>query len=279
MVAHYTVVRYMPDPVSEECVNVGVIAWDRAETVCRFLKNWRRVSAFGGESVAYLKQFADEMEALTSSQLLLFRVGAKTSLDGKDLEAMVGTWHGSIQFSKPRGSLKGAQALLEDVAPIFLRERSSSEHHRSRSRSTVAKMAAGCLFREIENLNIPEPAHFVRRDYVLKGKVAEHRFDVGLVNGKVYNLIQAVSFEKAESDLRQELYAKYFDIEDVRRDHSNLGLAIVAFPPIAQPQIKLFEEATKILGEFGAQIVIDRQLDSWAKGEVKAFSEAKTASH
>ncbi len=279
MAALYTVVRYMPDPVSEECVNVGVIAWDGAETVCRFLTNWSRVSVFGGEPVAFLKEFAGEVQARTSKQLLLPGLSTEARLDGKDLEAMFGTWHGCIQFSKPRGSLKGAQALLGDIAAIFLRERSSTERRMPRSRAVVAKMAAECLFEAINDLNIPKPAHYVRRGFSLRGNVAEHRFDVGLVNGKVYNLVQAVSFEKDEDDLRQELYAKYFDIEDVRKDHSDLGLAIVALPPIAHPQSRLFEEATKILGEFNAKIVTEAQLGNWAKVEVQAFSAARAADH
>src|SRR6266700_2867713 len=47
----YTVVQYVPDPIADERLNVGVIAVSGGRARSRFLTNWRRAERFGNASV------------------------------------------------------------------------------------------------------------------------------------------------------------------------------------------------------------------------------------
>lgn len=67
MSAYYTVVQYVPDPVTDERVNIGVIAFDRGVVRSRFLRNWRRIQQFGSENLAFIKEFVQRV--LRSSSL------------------------------------------------------------------------------------------------------------------------------------------------------------------------------------------------------------------
>ena len=66
MSAQFSVIRYVPDPITEECVNFGVVAWDGERIRCRFLSNWTRVRSFGQQKLDFLREFAKEMTAVTA---------------------------------------------------------------------------------------------------------------------------------------------------------------------------------------------------------------------
>ena len=52
MTSYYTVVRYVPDVVRDERVNIGVIVFSDNEKRSQFLKNWGRVKSLGGNAKA-----------------------------------------------------------------------------------------------------------------------------------------------------------------------------------------------------------------------------------
>jgi Protein of unknown function (DUF3037) len=58
MPGYYSVVQYLPDPVTDERVNIGVITYGDGGIRCRFLRTWTRVRMFGGEDVSFLREFA-----------------------------------------------------------------------------------------------------------------------------------------------------------------------------------------------------------------------------
>ena len=47
----YTVIQYHPDPLAQECLNIGVIAYGGGEIRSHFISDWRRVRQFGGETL------------------------------------------------------------------------------------------------------------------------------------------------------------------------------------------------------------------------------------
>ena len=59
MTSHYSIVQYVPDPIADERINVGVIATGENGTVrVRFLGHWQRVHQFGRGDVSFLQEFA-----------------------------------------------------------------------------------------------------------------------------------------------------------------------------------------------------------------------------
>ena len=65
MPAFYSIVQYVPDPVIDERINVGVIVFGEGRVMSRFVDNWRRVRNFGSEGIAFLRKFADQAEQMS----------------------------------------------------------------------------------------------------------------------------------------------------------------------------------------------------------------------
>src|SRR5215204_5185211 len=103
MASRYSVIQYLPDPATDERINFGVLAYGGGEAYARFVRDWRRIRGFGGQDTLFLREFARDVEASTSSQGRLPLFGAET-LDPDELILSVGTWKNSIQLTEPRAS-------------------------------------------------------------------------------------------------------------------------------------------------------------------------------
>ena len=57
----YTVVQYVPDPIADERLNIGVIAISGDRARARFLTNWARAERFGNASVNVLPLFSPSL--------------------------------------------------------------------------------------------------------------------------------------------------------------------------------------------------------------------------
>jgi len=141
---YYTIIQYVPDPVIDERINIGVIVVDGDRLICRFVSDWRRVRAFGGEDITFLQEFARQIERDTArnSESRRTRSGSsdQPGFDEHRLLQMANRWINSIQFTEPRASLLDADVLLEEVARRFLktpsddggtRARTDEEHRRA----------------------------------------------------------------------------------------------------------------------------------------------------
>lgn len=274
MTAHYTVVQYVPDPTAEERVNVGVITWDEERLVSRFLSNWRRVRAFAGEDIGFLREFAKSVTSVTSDQSCLPEMGPR--LDQERLRKIIGEWNQSIQFTNSRGSLKSVERLVDDLASVFLRE-PHLKHRQPRSRRTAASKAAKSLLAAMEERSVDEPRRYIQRDHTVKGKWLDHQFDVALANGKLYSAAQALSFEINESDLRKEIDATLWAIDDVRKKHRTLPLAVVVLRPRSRQQEKLYEQAVTVFEGFHTEVVPESMLKVWARDQARSIKASDLA--
>jgi len=117
MPSYYSIIRYVPDPISEECINVGVAVFGGPTPLVRFISDWTRARRFGGENTEFLERFAKQV---SGKQLGIFADSG--TWDEAGLRAVLGRWHNSIQFTPPRASLKEPAALLEDISGAFLRD-------------------------------------------------------------------------------------------------------------------------------------------------------------
>src|SRR6266404_3405429 len=98
MVTKYSVVRYLPHPLSGEMINIGVIAWGDGQVASQFIKDWRRAKTFGREDISFLQDFVEQIEASVPLKQKLLAFGPKP-LDAKQLEEITKDWGNSIQFS------------------------------------------------------------------------------------------------------------------------------------------------------------------------------------
>ena len=70
MPSRYSIIQYVPNPIADERINIGVLAFDENLVKVSFLKNWQCVKDFGGEKIDFLQDFAERMQVQANHGLL-----------------------------------------------------------------------------------------------------------------------------------------------------------------------------------------------------------------
>ena len=281
MISRYTVVHYLPHPLSGERINVGVIAWGSGLLAARFINNWRRVRAFGHEDVEFLQDFIRNVERSVSNLRELPGLDAPV-IDENRLKQIIGNWTHSIQFSEPRSSIdKTPELLIEEIAPIYLTEPLQATSRAQRRRAAAA-IAAQKVFEVVEAQRGAFANELVKKSYPLQGKLDEHTFDVVVTNGRPYLAVQGLSFEVASSPgMRREIDATAWAIDDVKRENKKFPLAVLMLPPddAGGGDSDIFLRAKKVFKGLHADVVeSDRQIGSWVKRRVRALPQPSSRS-
>jgi succinate dehydrogenase/fumarate reductase flavoprotein subunit len=110
MSSHYAIIQYVPRPIANERINIGVIVVGEGGCRVQFLRNWDRVKAFGGEDIGFLLEFAERF----------FDVEIPVTIDW--ISRAVVNWQNSIQIEHGGASLDGIDELLGDVVEKYLVE-------------------------------------------------------------------------------------------------------------------------------------------------------------
>jgi hypothetical protein len=123
MASRYSVIQYVPNPIADERINIGVLVFDEQSVRVHFLQNWDRVRFFNpSEDIDVLKNFAVEMDEVTKEGLL-FPGDRSTNIPTHErLGKVARGWRNGIQFTEPRGSLAGVEELLNELAQTHLLE-------------------------------------------------------------------------------------------------------------------------------------------------------------
>lgn len=230
MAAHFSVVQYVPDPIADERMNIGVITVGNGGIRCRFLRDWDRAERFGGKDVASLKGFARSVEETVIDQNRL--LPAAPPLDLNILDRMAAGWINSIQLTPPRGSILDADALLASVAGDFLKEHTPTKRG-ARDKRSIASEAFTAFGDALQRrFGTPLARELVTRDYSYRGRRDMHEFDVAVRNGDVFLGAYAISFDLATTSyLHDKVKIMAWDLSDVRIVHPAVELAVIASLP------------------------------------------------
>lgn len=125
MVSYYSVVQYVPDPIANERVNIGVIVFGDGRFLSRFLRNWDRVCHFSTRDISSTRNFAKGVEQSTDECERLPPMIRVDPPDETGLRKLAERWMNSIQFTQPRAALRDPDALLASEAKRFLLEPSN----------------------------------------------------------------------------------------------------------------------------------------------------------
>jgi Protein of unknown function (DUF3037) len=123
MASRYSVIQYVPNPITEDRINIGVIVSDEQDVRVRFLQNWERVRCFGmSEDIDLLKNFAHKMQEATKERLL-FPCDHPSDLPVHErFVNLAHGWMNGIQFTEFCGSQASVDQLLEDMTQTYLLE-------------------------------------------------------------------------------------------------------------------------------------------------------------
>lgn len=114
MACQYTVVQFIPDPIADERLNIGIIAFNKSEIATAFLHDWGKVeAAFGQFKVNQAKDFEREIKDTIE----------KGEIDAAGMEHIIGQNLSDIELTSPRGSTYSEpKELIEQIRHIFLKE-------------------------------------------------------------------------------------------------------------------------------------------------------------
>jgi hypothetical protein len=121
MTSRYSIIQYVPNPIADERINIGVIVFDEEIIKVHFLRSWERVKAFGKEDIRFLRDFAARMVKASKDGLLFPHYDSNNELSRVDRVRKVSReWANSIQLTEPRGSLENIESVFQDVISTYL---------------------------------------------------------------------------------------------------------------------------------------------------------------
>lgn len=275
MPSFYSVIQYLPDPVIDERINIGVIATGEGRTRVSFVQNWARVRSFGGEDISFLQEFASQLEDMETNQLFLPGFEGGLRLNETELAQIAGSWMNSIQITRPRGSLDELDELIEEVAQRFLRE-SLHSPKAGRDRKTAAKLAADSVKHALAERFGESGKRLVRRNSAVEGLSDLHAVDLCAQNGRVYVAAQAISFEvRTVEELVSDADAATGKLADIRKGRQHPEVALVVIPPPASDsKIKAFKHAAAMAKTNEILFVLEHEFNEWAVGAAKTVPTA-----
>jgi hypothetical protein len=122
MASWYSIIQYVPDPIADERINVGVLVFDDNLARVQFLQDWKRVKDFGGGDIGFLRDFEKEMNKAVAEGLLFPGDRPNDKPRVERVQKVAQGWMNSIQFTEPHGSLKPIDKLFQDVVKKYLIE-------------------------------------------------------------------------------------------------------------------------------------------------------------
>jgi hypothetical protein len=310
MVSRYSIIQYVPNPIADERINIGVVAFTDHEVRVQFLANWKRVRNFGMENIDFLKDFAERMKE-TASRGLVFPGDEESEIPKHErLTKIARGWMNSIQFTEPRPSLAHVDKLLHDIVEDFLiaphnslinTDKNSQDisinssiqllykstpqspyKYKPRNRQQAATVATSSVKKAFKNWlgkeNQEQFKTLIKEKYEFDGERAKFKFDIAVANGSPYLLAQGLSFES--NPTIQYLQSLYWSIENVKNCNQDLPIAVITLPPKedASPddypeRQNTYEESTATYSELGADVLQEHQVADWLEGELNPIKQ------
>lgn len=260
MTSYYTVVQFVPDPLTDERINVGVIAFDDEGNVDhRLLSNWNRVRAFTGRDIKPLRSAVENL--------------VEEGLTADAIRSIASEWRHSVQLTDPRVSLTTVDELLDDMTPMMLVD--PEIKHRRQNKLTLLREAREAFDHAF--LEVPAfDGHELRVESKIEvpGRHVTHAADLAVTNGHLILAAQAVSFVREPSiDLRKDVSATAWTLEDVGQTDDAPKLAVLVAPP-ADANRPDYVQGTKLFKDLGADVIKESGISGWANKFVKDLQPA-----
>jgi hypothetical protein len=273
MVGHFSVIQYIPNPISGECVNIGVIVFDERTVRAKFLTNWARVKKFANADITFLKDFSEEIDVALEEQLQLPFMEDRPLINGEIITRMAAKWTNSIQLTAPRASLKPLDALLENISVQFLTQPTHGQRY-YRTRATAAKLVKAYLRHALEESEGRERvAKYLHSSGNVEGRFGPHTFDSVIANGTPFVAVHGLSFELPKADqLGQLINSVAFEVYDVREKYPQLPIGIMALRPTGGRKSlasQIYGRARKTYEGLNATVLSENEADDWMREQIR----------
>jgi hypothetical protein len=227
----YWVIRYVPDPIRGEFVNIGVIAGRDDDWSFRRVNNLRRAARLGGTAAltsSFLRRIEEAIDSgLDSVEASLSRVSSGFSRgEAEDLRIRM---NNIVQLSEPRPVLAATSEEAADMAyELMVVDSDAGISHRSRTR-VVHRL------RDAFELNSELVQHVARFQIAAVGS-QETSVDFAIRDGVVHQMSQVWAFDvKNTRHLQTQIQAWNYLLGLLRDEGGRLasksGHDVVAIPP------------------------------------------------
>lgn len=266
MASRYSIVQYVPNPIADERINIGVVAFDDNDVRVQFLNNWSRVQAFGREDIHFLRDFAKRMNFAASEGLLFPGDEPDGTPKHERLKKIARGWINSIQFTEPHGSLDNVENLLEDIAQTYLVNVVPTKT--KRNRQDAARITTSIIRKTLISYDDkPALKEMLKNDFPVKGSHKEHKFDAVVANGQPYFAAHGISFEVQIPESLQDSIS--WMISDVKESDPKLPIGIVALPPKQEWQDyeklnEVYQTTISTYRDLGAEVLQENEVQPWA---------------
>jgi Protein of unknown function (DUF3037) len=278
-VSYYSVVRYVPDPIRDERINIGVVVTGESGEFAgaKFTHDLQRAKSFGAEDPGFLKNFSKMLEDLTVQPQLRLELEKEPSWDLATVRMVHEQWGNAIQFGEPRAALESDPSKLLDE--VFARYVTGTRRRDQRVKDRRWVAAQGILrLRASAKERFPriDVDQIVKRSHEVTGKFDAHTFPIFLQRNGTAHAIEAISFEVDDSDrLAREVDATAWAIDDVRKTRPELPISVLV---LEKAKSSHFQRAERLYKALDAPIVRSADVDEWAHQAVRALGET-TAAH
>ncbi|MFC0672579.1 DUF3037 domain-containing protein [Brachybacterium hainanense] len=216
----YWTIRYVPDPVRDERVNIGIIVGsvDDQDWAIRHVESATRANHLGGESgraLAYVRALARRVEsALLPNELPRTVEPVSTAF----IERLRVHQENSVQLSEARTVVAAsAEAAMDLIYPLMVEE--PPPRQRSVGRQRITKLMDDAFHRRFEQAGVP-----MRKKVSARASSATGSFDFALGTDGAMQLAQAWSFTvQSMDDLQQQFQSWNWLVSRVREAGAILG--------------------------------------------------------
>ncbi len=272
MASKYSVIQYVPDPIADERINIGVLAFDHDQVCVKFLQSWERVRNFSQTDISFLHDFAQRMHESAESGLLFpGDIPNEISRYDRLREVALGNIN-SIQFTEPRASLEDVNSLMEDIAYSFLVDR-PTQKSTARDRQAAARVTTSKIKKVLKDRIGDRGKDYLKHS--LQGIKGNHEFDAVVANGSPYLAAHGISFEVNIQSLH--LDSLYWRVADIKECLPNFPIAIVSLPPKIESENYLqlsrsYQKTTEILKGMDAKVIAEEEIEEWANQTLMAIN-------
>jgi Protein of unknown function (DUF3037) len=276
MPAHYTVVQFVPNPIADERVNIGVIVYNQRDVRVRFLSRWDRVKNFARQDVHFLRDIAQETVRRIDGFVSAVRSGLEPSFPGAFIENMIARGQHCVQLTQLRASTKDPSEVIDALCQQFLNE-PIPEPRAVRDRAAASRAAVSGLRNALEETIGDLAEDYLKKKEKVVGKHQAHRFDAVVANGVPYMAVSGISFEGEHSGrLEMALDSLAWSVSDIVARSQGIKVGILALPPRhSNPdyasQIDYFGEKQRLYTDLGADFMTEAEYPGWAKRTVAAL--------
>ena len=255
----YTVARFVSDPLRDEPVNIGVIIHESSKKISygKFLDNFR-----------IFKQRNPKVNC-NALQAIVDGYRGENKIDSQDY--LTRLWKEciySLRFTKPQ--LIEANSTEEALVYLFNDFISIESKKKTRPHLSRGQLKSRIRKRIIE----AEIDQWVKINPRVPGQRA-FSFDYGFVNGKVNDLIHAISFDSDQEKALHDAQSLALTVENVKRINTNLACTAVIHPP-HNGENKYFDDAQYYLDKKKCIIQHEEDLPKYlAEVKKKLYQESK----